>query len=429
MMEVLVFGLLGICFGILAGFLPGLGTGTLLSILFVLLLQASPESIIIFYLGILISAQYFGSVTAILTGVPGDPSAIPSATYGFKLAKAGYGPSLLFSTAKYSLWSSLASFLCLAAILYFGWYWATSLSTVFQSVIFLLAVCLLIALSRENALYTNVILCLFGFFLGSVGYSVNFQTYFLVESDSIFKLGIPWVPVMIGLMAIPALTTTIKIKIPVWALGFKSVVAKGMGSVAARGGLIGFLLGTVPGLSYILGSIVAAKVEEYRSNDHAKMVVASESANNAGAISMLLPLFLLGIPITTSEAIVFSLLTSSTSMASIPELILDNWIIISCYFIIINLVFFILAWKCSIILCKVLFANVRILVSVAIIFAIGGTMWLGWHNQQIFPYMIVLAISMIAGLLIKIDWSITIFSMILYSHIETNIYKVFQLYF
>ena len=80
MIDFFIAGTLGLLLGIVAGILPGLGTGSLLGILFIFLLQAPAEAVIVFYLGILISGQYFGSVTAILTGVPGDPSAIPSST-------------------------------------------------------------------------------------------------------------------------------------------------------------------------------------------------------------------------------------------------------------------------------------------------------------------------------------------------------------
>lgn len=429
MIDLIFFGLLGILLGVISGILPGLGPGTLLSILFVFLLQAKPESIIIFYIGILISAQYFGSVTAILTGVPGHPSAIPSATHGFKLATAGYGPSLLLSTAKYSLWASLFSFLLLAAFLYTGWYWARSLSTIFQSFIFLSAIVLLIFLSQSNKLHTNIGLSCLGFLLGGVGYSANFQTYFVVSSDSPLRLGIPWVPVMIGLMAIPGLLAAAKIDITISVSKVKKIITDKLVKVAFRGGVIGFILGTVPGLSYVLSSIVAAKVEERKSNNPIKIIVASEAANNAGAVSMLLPLFLLGIPITVSEAIVFSLLTSNTAMSSIPKLILDNWILLSCYFVFINILFFIIACKFAIPLCNFLFSSINILIGVAVVVAIFGVAWLGWYHQQIFLYLLILLISSVLGSLIRLDWSITIFSMILYTHIETNIYKLIQLYF
>lgn len=420
---------MGILLGVLAGSLPGLGTGSTLGILFVILLKASPESIIIFYLGILISAQYFGSVTAILTGVPGDTSAIPSAKFGFQLAKKGYGPALIFATAKYSLWSGFFSFLLLLAILHYGWYWANALSTIVQSIIFLLAVVLLVVLSRENKIAVNCLLSVFGFLIGAIGYSVNYQTYFLVSYGSMLNLGVPWVPVMIGLMVIPALISIPRFNVSTFTHDKTISICDNLTWVATRGGVIGFLLGNVPGLSYILSSLVSAKVEESRSNNYAKIVVASESANNAGAVGMLLPLFLLGIPITVSEVIVFSLLTSHVSLSSIPELILDNWIIISVYFFIMNLILFFLSWKLALPICRFLFSNGKVLILVSLIFSLAGTVWLGWYNQQIYLYLIILAISSLIGIFVKVDWTVTIFSMLLYSQIETNFYKLSQLYF
>lgn len=428
MIDFFIAGTLGLLLGIVAGILPGLGTGSLLGILFIFLLQAPAEAVIVFYLGILISGQYFGSVTAILTGVPGDPSAIPSSTYGFSAAKKGQAGDLIFLTAKYSLISALVSFLLLVVILHAGVYWAKSLSTATQSFVFLFSIVLLLLLSRENKLYVNLLAGAAGILLGAVGYSPNYQTYFFVDQNSIFRLGIPWLPVLTGLLIIPGLVSLLNIKLVVHNETSNKRKEK-LAIVSARGGILGFILGTVPGLSYILGSIVAAKVEEKISNDNVKIVVASESANNAGAVSMLLPLFLLGIPITVSESMVFTILTSNATIGSIPGLIIDNWGKIAVYYIILNCILFFAAWKFAVPLCRFLFSNTTILFVVALLFSIGGVLWLGYANHQLMIYLVVFLVASVVGILIKTDWTITIFLMLLYPHIETNVYKLFQLYF
>ena len=428
MIDLIIAGTAGLFLGVIAGILPGLGTGSLLGLLFIFLLNAPALTVIVFYIGILTSAQYFGSVTAILTGVPGDPAAIPTTKYGHAEAKNGFASELIFLTAKYSLISGLLSFLLLLFLLHLGIYWTQSLSTISQSFIFLIAIILLITLSTENPRTINWITAIIGLFIGAIGYSANFQTYFLVDASSPLRLGVPWLPVLTGLLVVPGLLSLKKLKINSRVTEKKKHTTK-LGVVAARGGVIGFILGTVPGLSYILSSIVAAAVESKISNNNTKVVVAAESANNAGAVSVLLPLLLLGIPITASESIVFSILTANASISSLPNLILDHWKIITFYFFIINCILFIAAWKFAVPLCRFLFSNTLILFAFAVILSIGGVLWLGNFNHQLLTYIITLAVASAIGVIIKIDWSITIFAMLLYPHIEKHAYQILQLYF
>ena len=430
MIEIFLLGAAGLLFGIVAGVLPGLGTGSLIGIAFFALMHADPVSVIVFYIGILMSAQYFGSVAGILTGVPGDPAAIPSATYGFAAAKLGQGPRLIFLTAKYSLIFALISFLALVAVLYFGAYWAQSLSTLFQSGLFLVAVVMIVLLTRDNHISVNVLLAAIGVGLGSIGYSSNYQEYFLVSAESLFKFGVPWMPVLTGLMVIPGLFALHRLSHNTFpTCNAPSDSVDNFWAPATRGGIIGFFLGTVPGLSYILSSIISAKVEEKVTNQPLKIVVSAEAANNSGAVSMLLPLFLLGIPITLSEGIIFTVLTSNTALKSIPELILDNWLIIGGYFIALNLVLFIMAWKLAEPVCKLLFSNSRSLLGAAVFLSIGGTLWLGYYNQELYSYAITLMLAGTVASVVRVDWSVTVFLMIMYPHLETNVYKITQLYF
>lgn len=429
MIDVFVFGSMGLVLGILAGLLPGLGTGSLMGAMFVILMSTAPINVLIFYLGVLTSAQYFGSVSSIITGVPGDTSAIPSSIWGHKLAQQGKGENLLFDTAFYSLLSGLISFVLFLLMVTLGLYWAKSLSTIVQTILLLIAVICIISFS-QNKLTVNALLAALGLGLATIGYSSNFQTYFFVESNSMFRQGIPWLPVLAGLLVIPSVSSPIiKSQLsPSPAIISIATTLKNY-IVAIRGAVIGFILGTVPGLSYNLSSLMAAKLEEKLSNDSFKIVVSSESANNAGAVSTLLPLFILGIPITASESIVLAIITTNTTLQSIPDIFKNNLIIFSTYFIIINLLLFVAAWKFATSISTVVFKYQRLLAIFSVLLVVGSTCWLGYYQGNLLVTVITLILSTLIGIYFKkIDWVPIIFIMVMQPFLESTAAKLIQLY-
>lgn len=428
MIETITIIFVGLTLGIVAGILPGLGTGGLMSIMFVLLMQMSPVHVLLFFICILTSAQYFGSTIAILSGIPGDPSAIPSSKWGFDLAQKGYGRDILYVTAKYSLLAGLISFLFFLAMVVANAYSASTLSIKYQASVITVAL-VSIALISENRWHTNILLTAVGLILGTVGYSVNYQTYFLTAELDSLRLGIPWLPILIGLLAIPG---TIKLFNTSLFLNNHNGQQKLMPQpwAAARGGAIGFVIGLVPGLSYILSSILAAKLEEKINPDPAGIVVASESANNSGAVSVLLPLLVLGVPITAAETVVFTALTSNATASSIPSLVSNNWLTFALSFVFMNLMLFILAWKMSVRICEFVFRYSRPFGLVAISMAISGIVWIGLQSNQLFLYISVLCIATAVGLKFKhIDWTPLIFAMMLQEYVESTFYKIQQIYF
>jgi putative tricarboxylic transport membrane protein len=247
------------------------------------------------------------------------------------------------------------------------------------------------------------------------------------------KDGIPWLPVMIGLLAVPSILYMLKnSQSASVALSNNSLYHddNNYSAVAARGGIVGFLLGTVPGLSYILSSIAAAKVEEKLSADPRKIVVASEAANNAGAIGMLLPLFTLGIPITASESVLFVLLTTNTSTQNLSLIFQTHWIDIITYFVLINVVLFVLAWLCSSYINSFISSRLKLLAISSLLLAVSGTLYFGYWSQNLAMTCVVLVVFSIVGSQFRrLDWSPLVYSLIMYPYIESTLYKIQQIYF
>lgn len=430
MIDTLIHGLAGMGLGIMAGILPGLGTGSIMALMSLLLIGSEPQHVLIFYLGILVSAQYFGSVTAMLTGIPGDPSSLPSAVWGFPAAQRGQGQELLQATAKWSLISGITGFVLCVAIIVYGTYWAKSLSVSVQSLLLLGAIISIVCFSA-NSWIKNMSMVILGGALASVGYSENFMMYFWVSANSVLANGIPWLPVMMGLMVIPGIMSLLNHQGVTVTVAQQTVTSDSHWRSGVRGGLIGFVLGTVPGMSYILGSLVASKVESaIHKNDAKKIVVASESANNAGATSMLLPLIMLGIPITASDSVVYALLTNNQSHSTMSTIFQQHWSTLVVYFVVINLVLFLLAWRAGAAICAWVFDHARVVAVVAMIVSVLSTAWLGHHTGQLSVSLAALAISTLVGLRFRDhDFSPVVYMMIMYPFVELTWHKASQLYF
>ena len=67
---------------------------------------------------------------------------------------------------------------------------------------------------------------------------------------------------------------------------------------------MGFWCGLIPGVTNILGSYMSAAFVKKDINK----IAAAESASNSGALSSVLPLIILGIPIVSSEILVYYLI-------------------------------------------------------------------------------------------------------------------------
>jgi putative tricarboxylic transport membrane protein len=400
-----------------------------MALMYVFLLKTDITAVIMFFIGVIVSAQYLGSVVAILSGVPGDASSIPASTWGFRAAKMGHGNLLLFQTAKYSLISGILSFAVLMFLIMASWHWAKMLGVAYQSFLIFFAAAGITCFS-QNKFWINALLVILGCFLGSIGWSVYYQDYFWISPGTPFDFGVPWISMLIGLLAIPGL---MELKRPTQVLvdiKDQKPNKSNYSMVAARSGIVGFIAGTVPGLSYILSSIAAAKLEQKISNDDVRITIAAESANNAGIMGMLIPFFILGIPITISESIIFNIIVTQSSLLSIPDIFRQSWLEFTIYYVLLNVLLFLISWKLAIPLCKYLFDHKNVIIYVGISLSLIG---LGLYADQMSIWtsvIITFLVSVVIGLRYnRIDWSPLIFSIILYDYLESSFYKITQFYF
>ena len=301
----MIWCLLGIIAGVIFGIIPGAGPFLAIATLYPVLILGDVVSIITFYVCLLITSNYMNSITGILYGIPGDAAAAITAHHGHKLLREGKGHMAVSNNA---ISSSIGSLFAVVLFIIF----LPNIYSVFkfynstiQVTIITVAILLLMLFSKQ-AIWKTIILFLLGALLAKIGFdNLTHKTWGTFGIDYL-TLGIPFSAIMIGLYIFPEVLKfqnlefqNIK-KITKFGYSLNSLPSTVVGS------FIGFWCGLVPGVTNILGSYLSASFAKKDINK----IAASESANNSGALSSLLPLIVLGIPIVSSEVLIYYLVAS-----------------------------------------------------------------------------------------------------------------------
>ena len=331
--------ILGVLSGVLFGVIPGAGPFLAIATLYPLLQILDPFNILLFYISLLITTNYTNSVTGILYGIPGDAAAVTTARHGHKLFLKGKGHLAVSNNA---ISSTIGSVFAIILFLLF----LPSIYNVFrfynstlQLVIICTAIVFLTLLSKQK-IWKTISLFLFGGVLAKIGFdNTTFETWGTFGIDYL-TLGIPFSAVMICLYIVPELLKFRDVKIgeqkKINKFGYdpSTITSTGIGS------FVGFWCGLIPGVTNILGSYLSANFFKKDLNK----IAASEAANNSGALSSLLPLIILGIPIVGSEVLIFYLIVTKGFIFSVDTM---NYFTDILYYIpIVLIVCVILSWGC-----------------------------------------------------------------------------------
>ncbi len=328
--ELIIWSVIGIVSGTVFGIIPGAGPFIATALLYPLLASTAPVNIMMYYVSVLITSNYTNSVTAILYGIPGDATAISTAKYGHRLFTKGFGSLAVSSNAISStagvMFAVGVFLLALPRVLdLFKFY-----NSIVQTIIIAVAILMITFLTKQNKIAT-LLLFLLGGVLAKVGIdSITFDS-FLTFGNSYLALGIPFASIMIGLYIVPELAKVHNLNIDTPKRISNYAVGKGTAIPTLIGSFIGFWCGLIPGVTNILGSYASANiVKRYFRMPILKSIAAAEAANNSGALSSLLPLLILAIPITGSEVLIYYLMLENGFQFSIQNTVekLENIIYI-----------------------------------------------------------------------------------------------------
>ena len=311
----LFYCFVGVLFGTITGLLPGLGSPTAVALLLPLTLAMDPVTALIMLAGIYYGTQYGATISSVLVATPGDSSTVVSTIDGYQMARNGRaGPALavaavasfLAGTISIVLLMTVAPPLASLAI-NFG-----PPETFALGVVGLAGVIGFTGASRAKGLAMAAL----GLAIATVGLDPSTgETRFAFGNIQLYG-GIGFLEVTIGLFAIAEVVTQLKTGTPEpiraryremlltwndWRRSRMSIL---------RGGLLGFGVGTIPGVGATLASFLAYDLERRvspRKEEFGKGAIeglaAPEAANNASSNAAFVPLLTLGIPSSATAAV------------------------------------------------------------------------------------------------------------------------------
>ncbi len=366
-LEHLPFILTGTLLGYVAGLIPGVGNTIMLLIAYPLILNASLLNMLLFYVSLISTSQFSGSIVATVFGVPGESSSMPAVAEGKKLFLRGVGN---FAISNAAMGSVLGSIMTVGAV-YLILPWALELIKTYSSTGIRLSILLGATLSVIFLFGKSITTNFFVFAIGSCLALIGFHEipWFLfvpqlIPYDTFPKLlgGLPFFPVIVSLYAFPLLLNS-REQFKDFSMEKdyvdKNTVVEHLREFfnnirsAWRGGIFGCLIGFIPHMGTILGSTmsyvweqrVGKKNKTFRNDGDIKSLVAAETANNSSIFTGILPLLLLGIPTASSEALILGIAEANRHLINFTTTIeTDLFHMLVIGFVITNITALILSW-------------------------------------------------------------------------------------
>lgn len=429
-----IYFLCGTIAGIISGLLPGVGPATILLLGFPFLTDTSVSNIFIFYIALSASAQYYGSVSAIVFGTLGDITSGPAVINGHALFREGRGHEALVSTAIGSFIGSILGVILFVVAFWHIDYIIPLMTGKIRLTLYLLALGLFIIISGKKLPAATAITV--GLIIGAIGYNPVIKMEILSKPYGILTSGIPFDVLLLSFVALPVLIRMLfAAQVPhaqtTNMIDTNYRMSRRETLPALRGASVGAILGLVPGVSYTISSNVADQVERWwakiRRSPPSKLLnlISAESANNAGAITSLIPLVLLAFPVVPSEAIVLSFaektgFTSATAAGISQELFYPMTIALIVA-IVGNYLMARLAYSA---LLPYVRAS-RVIYVAAIALGLSAIWFTGSSGNQIWLVSIVTLIGVVFGLLVKEDSLrlALVFSVFLSPQIVDEVYR------
>jgi putative tricarboxylic transport membrane protein len=309
----------GTLLGVTVGSIPGLGGPVALSLLIPVTFELEPRLAFLILAATLGGVNFGGSVTAILLNTPGTAPNAATTFDGFPLAKQGRGAEAIAASAVASGTGALLGIALFAVLLPV----LAPLALAFWSPeYFWLALVGIatIAVASRGSVVDDLIAGGVGILLTFHGVSAVTGGIRYTAGTQYLQSGVPLVPAIIGLFAIAqmvelfATETTIADGGTLGGSRRDGVLATlSNWPVVVTSGVVGWVIGVVPGVGGTVANFVAylqvkerSAVPETFGKGNIAGVIASEAANDAKDGGSLVPTLALGIPGSASTAVLLS---------------------------------------------------------------------------------------------------------------------------
>jgi len=336
----------GTAIGVLPGFGPTAGLALLLPFTFAM----GPSTGLIMMASMLYGAMYGGSTTAILMNMPGEAASVMTCIDGYKLTKKGRAGAVLFIVA---VGSFVGGTIAVIGVMLFV-PTLSELAIIFgPGEFFALTAGGLLLLSRISAgsLAAGLLPMAIGLLLSTVGQEAVSGQYRFTFGINDLSQGLELAVLAVGIYGIAeimfvveALTAQTKpMRVRVREMLPTREEMRRSWAPIGRGTIVGFLFGLIPGPATTLSTFTAYRLEKAVSKYKNEIgegavegVAAPETANNAAATSLMVPLLGLGIPFSSATALmlgammVHNVQPGPLLMTSYPEIF---WAVIASMFI------------------------------------------------------------------------------------------------
>jgi putative tricarboxylic transport membrane protein len=301
---------LGLLYGVIVGAIPGMTASLGIALVMPFTFHLSAIEALVFLSSIFTGGVYGGSITAIMLNMPGSPASAATGFDGFAMAREGKQNEAqglaIGASALGSLLGCILVILLLKPVATFAlWFGPVEMLMVG---VFALSI---VASFKGETVGKGIMAGCFGLLLGTVGvswgreYRATFGSMWLID-------GLPIVPVIIGVLALPGLfalatenfvVTDALLRKPDLRKQISGIVqAAGYKMLLVRSTIIGVIVGTLPAAGASVASLLAwndAK-QSIKGNrlgqGDPRGVVASEAANNASEMGSTAVMLALGIP-------------------------------------------------------------------------------------------------------------------------------------
>lgn len=387
-MDTFVMVAIGLFAGMLIGALPGFTTLMAMAILLPVSFFLEPIVGIPFLLGIYKGGIFGGSIPAILVSMPGTGAAIATTYDGFQLTKKGQSRkaldmalfSSIFGDTSSDIFTLLMIFPIALLVMQFG-------PPELAAILFLSLV--VVAATAGRNPIKGLLMMAIGLWFSLIGTDpiggVERFTFGFFE----LKSGIPLLPMLIGVFAIPEIVNVIgdrsqQIRSASKVLGERLKLAefKRCFRTICRSTAMGTGIGIVPGLGQVVAAMMgytaaknASSTPENFGKGELEGVAAAEAANNAVNGPTMVPLLTLGIPGDNVTAILLGAFIAQ-GLRPGPELFETQGTIVFAILIVMilaNALFLIIGYLSIPFFARIVSIKSSLLIPLVIMFAVAGS--------------------------------------------------------
>lgn len=307
----LLYTFVGVFLGTIVGVLPGIGPTSAIALLIPITYGMDPTSALIMLAGIFYGTKYGGSTTAILIRTPGEAASVMTAIDGYEMARKGRAGAALAVSAIGSFIAGTIGVIGLTLLALPLASMALMFGPAEYAMLMILAMTLVAALSGKSP-GKGLLAALLGLMLATVGIDMQSGTSRFTFGVSEFVDGIGFVVIIVGVFAVAEVLrglegiargdapNVIKISGKLWLT--RDEWKRSVGPIW-RGGIIGFIIGVLPGAGGTISAIVSYVTEKKLSKEPERFgkgaiegVAGPEAANNSDTAGAMVPLLTLGVP-------------------------------------------------------------------------------------------------------------------------------------